>query len=255
MMLAFEGVVIAYLAFFMAAAPVARVAPWKRLATAFAAGAAAVVVYTVSQVLPLEIRLWLPFLYIALGYWLPAALVPSFTGGAFESWLRHTDAVVRNKMGSVPGWVATGLQLGYLACFPLVPLAFAIVWFAGSPNDVARYWLGVLVAGYACYITLPWLLSRPPRLIEDTAADGAPAGVAAFNRNVLGLVSHRLNTFPSGHVAVSVAAAIGVGKVWPAAGIVLGLVAAAVAVGAVSGRYHYFADAVVGGVVGVAASL
>ena len=254
-MLAFEAVVIAYLAFFMAAAPVACVAPWKRLATAFAAGAAAVAVYTVSQVLPLEIRLWLPFLYIALGYWLPAALVPSFTGGAFESWLRRTDAVVRNKMGVVPRWAATGLQLAYLACFPLVPLAFAMVWFAGSPNDVARYWLGVLLAGYACYITLPWLISRPLRLIEDNAAAAASAGVAGVNRRVLGLVSHGLNTFPSGHVAVSVAAAIGAGRVWPAAGLVLGLVAAAVAVGAVTGRYHYCADAVFGAAVGVAASL
>ena len=254
-MLAFEGVVIAYLAFFMAAAPVARVAPWKRLATAFAAGAAAVAVYTASQALPLEIRLWLPFLYIALGYWLPAALVPSFAGGAFESWLRHTDAVVRNTMGSVPRWVGAGLQLAYLACFPLVPLAFAIVWFAGSPDDVARYWLGVLLAGYSCYITLPWLTSRPLRLIEANAADVAPAAIAGFNRNLLGLVSHGLNTFPSGHVAVSVAAAMGAGKVWPAAGIVLGVVAAAVAVGAVTGRYHYFADAVFGAAVGGAASL
>lgn len=254
-MLAFEAVVIAYLAFFMAAAPFARVAPWKRLATAFAAGASAVAVYTGSQVLPLEIRLWLPFLYIALGYWLPAALVPSFAGGAFESWLRHTDAVVRKKIGSIPRWVGTGLQLGYLACFPLVPIAFAIVWFAGSPNDVARYWLGVLLAGYACYITLPWLISRPLRLIENNAADVTPGGVARFNRSVLGLVSHGLNTFPSGHVAVSVAAAIGAGAVWPAAGIGLGLVAAAVTAGAITGRYHYFADAVFGAAVGVAASL
>ena len=147
------------------------------------------------------------------------------------------------KVGCVPRWLTPELELGYLACFPLVPISFAAVWTAGSPADVARYWLAVLVAGYACYITLPWLVSRPPRLIEESCVDVALTDITRLNRFVLGRVSHRLNTFPSGHVAVSVAAAISVGKVWPAAGVVLGAVAAAVAVDAVAGRYHYVADA------------
>ena len=128
------------------------------------------------------------------------------------------------------------------------------MWTAGGPGDVAHYWLGVLIAGYACYITLPWLVSRPPRLLGDSVANAARTTVTRLNRFVLGRVSHRLNTFPSGHVAVSVAAALGAAKVWPAAGVMLGVVAAAVAVGAVGGRYHDFADVVLGAVVGVAAS-
>ena len=49
------------------------------------------------------------------------------------------------------------------------PLSIAVVWVAGSHEDVARFWMAVLIAGYGCYITLPWLVSRPPRLLE-----GAP---------------------------------------------------------------------------------
>jgi membrane-associated phospholipid phosphatase len=92
-------------------------------------------------------------------------------------------------------------------------------------------------------------------LIDESAADVASTVVTRVNRFVLGRVSHHLNTFPSGHVAVSVAAAISAGRVWPAAGVVLGAVAAAVAVGAVVGRYHYLADAVLGAALGAAASL
>ena len=96
---------------------------------------------------------------------------------------------------------------------------------------------------------------RPPRLIERSVGDAALSAVTRLNRTAMGRVSHRLNTFPSGHVAVSVAAAIGAARVWPAAGVVLGVVAAAVVVGAFVGRYHYFADVALGAAVGAAASL
>jgi membrane-associated phospholipid phosphatase len=251
----FEAVVIVYLVFFAVAALFARVAAPKRRTIAFGAASMAVAIYLVARAFPLELRLWLPFLYIAIGYWLPVPLVPPARGGTVEAWLKDTDAVVRPKIGGLPRPLASGLELGYLACFPLVPVSFGVVWAAGSPAEVARYWLGVLIAGYACYITLPWLVSRPPHLLEDSAADAGLGAVTRLNRLVLGGVSHRLNTFPSGHVAVSVAAAIGAAKVWPEAGVVLGVVAAAVAVGAVVGRYHYVADVVVGAAIGVAASL
>ena len=253
-MLPFEAFVIAYLIFFVLVAPFTRVAWRKRVATAVGAAAAALAVYVVARALPLEARLLLPFLYIALGYWIPVPLVPPKRDGAFEAWLRRTDDAVRRKMGTVPRWLTSGLELGYLACFPLVPVSFAAVWSAGSYADVAHYWLGVLIAGYACYITLPWLVSRPPRLVNETASDVALPTVTRLNRFVLGHVSHRLNTFPSGHVAVSVAAAIGAGRVWPVAGVVLGAVAAAVAVGAVAGRYHYFVDVILGAGIGLTAS-
>src|SRR5262245_9219694 len=222
----FEVLVIAYLAFFTAASLFVRVAARTRLVTAIAAASMAVAVYVTARTLPLDVRLYLPFLYVAAGYWIPVPLVPPARGGGFEAWLRHTDVTVWRTVGLVPRWLAPALEVGYLACFPLVPVSFAAVWAAGSTADVARYWLGVLASGYACYVTLPWVVSRPPRLIERSVADSALNAVTRLNRAVMGRVSHRLNTFPSGHVAVSVAAAIGVGKVWPAAGVALGVVAA-----------------------------
>ena len=255
-MLPFERLVLAYLAFFALAAPFTRVERRRQVRTVLAAAAGAGVVLLATRVLPLEARLWLPFAYLALGYWLPVPLVRSGRGGALESWLRRTDAAVRRRVAvTVPRWLAHAMELGYLACFPLVPAAFALVSIAGSHADVGRFWTSLLAAGYVCYGTLPWFVSRPPRLIDRDTPTATSTPMARLNAMVLDRVSHHLNTFPSGHVAVSVAAAISVGHVWPAAGIVLGVVAAAVALGAVVGRYHFIADVGLGAGIGIAVTL
>lgn len=115
-----------------------------------------------------------------------------------------------------------------------------------------RFWLAVLPAGYVCYVSLPWLVSRPPRLVREHTA----RAIARLNVFVLGRVSHQLNTFPSGHVAVSLAAAAGVAQVSAVAGALVLLTALAIALGAVAGRYHYMVDVLLGVLVaGAAAAL
>src|SRR5215468_10963642 len=219
----FERLVVAYLAFFALAALFADVEREKRTRTAAAAASLALAVYGASRLLPTAARLWLAFLYIPLGYWIPMPLVPPRRGGAFEAWLIRTDAALRGAVDAMPRWLAYSAEIGYLFCFPIIPIAFAVVRVAGSQAEVARFWTAVLAAAYACYITLPWLVSRPPRLIERGTAGASPTAVSRANVFVLGRLSHHLNTFPSGHVAVSVAAAIAAGRVEPFAGVVLGL--------------------------------
>ena len=253
-MLPFERLVVAYFAFFVLAALFAHDERPGWMRTALAAASLTLVVYGASRLLPVSARLWLPFLYLPIGYWIPVPLVPSSRGGGFEAWLIRTDAAMRVAVDAMPRWFAYLVEIGYLFCFPLIPIAFAVVWLAGSESEVARFWTAVLAAAYACYVTLPWLVSRPPRLIERGPADAAPTAVSRANVFVLGRVSHHLNTFPSGHVAVSVAAAISAGRVEPLAGVVLGVIAAGVALGAVAGRYHFIVDALLGVGLGVIAS-
>jgi membrane-associated phospholipid phosphatase len=71
------------------------------------------------------------------------------------------------------------------------------------------------------------------------------------NEFVLKRVSHGLNTFPSGHVAVSMAAALEVMAVSQLAGTLLLAIASAIAAGAILGRYHYGVDVVVGAILGI----
>lgn len=250
-MAAFEGVVIAYFSALTVASWFAPVPAVRRLyASAMGAGVL-LLALSIALTAAASLRAWLPHLYLVAGYWMPALLVPAPRGRRFEEWLLMSDAALRRLLPGVPAPLATIVELAYLSCYPLVPVAFAIVWVNGNSVDVERFWLAVLLAGYSCYATLPLLVSRPPRSL---VVDVRPSrGLAGINASVLGRVSHELNTFPSGHVAVAAAAAASAATVSPPAGVALGVVVAAICVGAASGRYHYVVDVVLGLAVAVAA--
>jgi hypothetical protein len=257
--------------------------------------AVVVCVFVGLQTLAPAVRVWLGHAYLVMGYWIPALMIPTaaraFTArvggpqgsaplvsGAFEAWLAHTDTWWRLHPITAPNWLLYMLELSYLLGYVLVPAAFTFIWTNGTATDTDRFWTAVLTSGFACYSSLPWLVSRPPRarlppsLLRsfggprkpDTTIEGKPdvpieggaasAGLRAANEFVLARVSHGLNTFPSGHVAVSVAAALEVMSISRPAGLATLVVAALIAAGAVAGRYHYAVDVASGSVVGIAAS-
>ena len=254
--LTFERLVIVYAAAFVIIALTAASPAARPRATAAAVGLllAVLVVATYGQA---PLRLVAPHVYLLIGYWLPGLVVKgrrlNAFGLAFEGWLLRTDAVLRPRLPGLPPRIIWPMELAYLFCYPLVPLAFVLVWARGAPEDLERFWLLVLSAGYACYATLPWLLSRPPRVLQPAPPE--PGGVRRLNALVLGQFSHHWNTFPSGHVAVSAAAAVGLWQVWPGAGLVIGALALAVGVGAAAGRYHYVVDVAAGAVVAAVAAV
>jgi membrane-associated phospholipid phosphatase len=200
-------------------------------------------IYTAACWLPIGARLWIAPAYLAVGYWLPALLVTR-PPAAFEAWLRRTERI--------RGRSFVAAEVAYLLCTPLPPAAFVVVWVTGSIEAVDHFWTAVLLAGFLCYFSLPWLVSRPPRVIEDALVD--VSAIRRVNVETLDRFSHGWNTFPSGHVAVSLAAALAVLPVSTPAGIVFVVIAAAIFVGAVWGRYHYSMDALAGVVVALAST-
>ncbi|HEY6361577.1 MAG TPA: phosphatase PAP2 family protein [Vicinamibacterales bacterium] len=198
---------------------------------------------------PTDVRAWLGHAYLLAGYRIPSLLAPTAADTRFERWLVETDRAWRPSTSAIPRPMAHIFEVAYLLCYPLVPAAFAVVWARGDDNHINRFWMAVLASGFACYGLLPWLASRPPRSLPDAERPGS--GLARFNVRVLERASHGLNTFPSGHVGVAVAAALSVWPVSPAAAIVFGVVATGVAIGAVTGRYHYVPDVVIGAAVGL----
>lgn len=244
-----EALAVLYFVALGALAPATAV-PWRtRVVGAGVALAAAGAIAVASRTLDEAVRAWLPHVHLAAGYWIPALLTAPPAGRtSFERWLLGTERRLRPWLPPLPRVLRDVTELAYLACYPLVPLTFAVVWTSGGAADVDRFWVAVLAAGFTCYASLPWLVSRPPRFAAPQASPSSP--VAAANVFVLGRVSHQLNTFPSGHVAVSVAAAGAVAPVSSTAGIVVAVVATAVAVGAIAGRYHYVTDVLLGAVVG-----
>ena len=264
-MFPFERLAIVYFALFGLAALWSLPGRRRPLQAVACAAAAVAGVMAIAGAASVAFRVWAPLAYLVVGYWLPALLVDTFSSSAFETWLVRTDTRFRQYIPRMPGWAAHLAELSYLMCYPALPVAFIIVWMRGNLVDAERFWVSVLAAGFLCYGNLPWLPSRPPRLLNPRGPDRAtgdrsttangegPHPLALLNIAVLTRVSHQLNTFPSGHVAVSVAAAASALMVsWPA-GLGLAIVAVGIAIGAVLGRYHYAVDVLLGVVVGLLA--
>jgi membrane-associated phospholipid phosphatase len=252
-MFRFESVAAGYFLLLAIGAARAPVLPHRAARGAATAVTAAILVVAASQTLSGDVRLWLGLLYLVLGYWIPSMLT-AFTGETrFERWLRQHDMVWRSYMRPPSPIAAVILELAYLGCYVVVPAAFVTVWTYAARDQVDRFWVAVLLAGFACYVTLPWLVSRPPRMFDDYRTP--LRGVASFNTSVLRTVSHQFNTFPSGHVAVATAVALTVLPVSIGAGVLFGIIAVGIALGAAAGRYHYGIDVLAGALVGVAAAI
>ena len=248
----YELIAVAFLASVAFLAWVLPVGRRRRIRVSLTGGALILAIIAIARTGNETLRAWAPHLYLVSGYWLPALLVSHWRWAGFESWLTRVDARVRRHLPGVPSTVRGVFEVAYMLCYPLVPLAFSIVWWRGGAAEIGRFWSSVLLAGFSCYGTIPWLVCDPPwlRIKRERGRD-----VAALNAFVLRRVSHQLNTFPSGHVAVAAAAAAGVAVVSPVAGAMVALVAAAIAVGAVAGGYHYAVDVILGMVVAAAAVL
>lgn len=250
-MLAYERLAFAY---FGTLIVLALAAPAPRRWPAITASLAVIsVIAAALRWAPLELRYWLPHLYLIAGYWVPALMTNGRPSRRFEAWLVRSDERLRTHLPALGAAPAVVAELAYLLCYPLVPLSFVLVRWMGDESDIGRFWLAVLSSGYACYVTLPWLLSRPPRLL--VAESRVAARVRALNAFVLDRVSHAWTTFPSGHVAVACAAAASLLHVSPTAGVVVGVMAGAVAVGAAAGRYHFVVDVAAGVLVACVAAV
>ena len=243
---AYEWLVVVYFSALTLAGWVRPSGPINRRTAASLGLTAVVAVLVVAMTGPWAVRAWAAVVYLFAGYWMPALLVTPTKEHSFEAWLVKADTGIRRLLPRVPAALTPLLELAYLFCYPLVPLSFAIVWIQGDGVDVERFWLAVLLSGYACYVTLPWLVTRPPRARQDQQTRG---GIRHLNAHVLARCSHQFNTFPSGHVAVAAAAAVGAGSVSPPAGVAIGVVVAAISVGAAAGGYHYVLDVILGLVV------
>lgn len=297
----FEIVVLAYFTYLAFAAWRAQAPAGQRWRVVAIAAALISLVLTLTLVPSgptiATLRDWLPATYILVGYWLPAFLIraPHLT---LERWLLALDDRLLLRRG-VWLWLERAprvwleyLELSYLLCYPLVPAAFAILYFSGGREHTDRFWTAVLLAVYSCYGLLPWLPTRAPRSLEgssglyvrdvkgpfrrngpDTLAerscslhslplirsthplDRRGSRIRALNLRVLQHGSVTWNTFPSGHAAGGVAAALSVMVELPIVGVALLFLAISIMIGSVLGRYHYAADAVAGAAVAIAANI
>jgi hypothetical protein len=235
----------------------------RRLATAAMALAAILLVVSIAHItpgsrVPMVVRDWAPMVYLVLGYWLPAGIGGSpavwFESRlmAFDRWLLGPDHA------SWVGWrtrasTRVAVEIIYPCVYLMVPACFALSQSVFVSAAAGRFWTTVLLAGYVCYGTLPWLYLRPPRGLPDPDTTLSTGQLRTFNEWFLDTTSVGACTFPSGHVATACGAALIVTEASPAAGLVFLVLTALIATATVAGRYHYAIDAITGLLTGVSA--
>jgi hypothetical protein len=248
------------------AAWIAPLPPRRRWAiTAFAA--IAIVVLSLALVLCAHlsaeiadvIRDWLT---------VPLFLIPYWQTGQF--FLRSNHAIERRLLAFdqqlIPGIAATSgtgrtrigliLEMAYLSCYPLVPLGLLAMYLTNQRAHVAAFWLVVLVSTYLCYATTPFVPALPPRSLFTEAPDPINSAKSVnkgriFNRWILRHGSIHAISFPSAHVASAFAVALILLRYSLPTGVLFLVIAVAISLGAVIGRYHFLLDILFGAIVPV----
>jgi membrane-associated phospholipid phosphatase len=250
MLLSSEALTLGYAALLLVAGTMRRVRGQRGGAAALASVAWLGLILLIAQQAPPSLRGWSGLAYLPIGYWIPALMVAPAGHRRFAGWLPRADERFSHLKVRLPAAVIHVADTCYLLCYPLVPAAYALLTMFASELDQRRFWVAVLAAGYTCYVTLPWLVTVPPRLAQGTKT---PRLVARVNDAVLARVSHGFNTFPSGHAAVSTAVALSTSSV-PLAAALFGIMALGIAIGAITGRHHYRIDVVAGVAIGAASA-
>ena len=204
----------------------------------------------------------LPFLLIA--YWSVAWVRDGVAIHSFQgSWI-VLDRFLFRDLGLKAAIELFGPLLPFLLeiCYGLLytlPIAALAVLYAGGQRPRAERFLFVLLLGaFATDTLMPLFPSTDPRL--RFPGEDLPVWLTASRALNLWLLNHfdiRASVFPSGHVTTGLSTAFGMWLAWPErkrVGLAFFLIACAVALAAVYGRYHYLADALGGAGVSLAAA-
>jgi membrane-associated phospholipid phosphatase len=223
----------------------------RRAVAATACGAFALAGYGLGTLgTYIAVQFMAPGVLLLVGYWLSG-----FFFRDPQAWLERalldSDAHLFRKYGidrwlqRAPGWILETLEASYAADYVLIA-AGAVIALQSGITAIAAYWSLVLACQFTCYGALPWLRSRPPRVLEGGRYDRNEGPLRRLNVAILDRASVQANTLPSGHVAGAMAAALGVLPISTTAAAVFLVIAALIAVAAVLGRYHYAIDCVSG---------
>jgi hypothetical protein len=192
----------------------------------------------------------LPLLVLLAAYWSSGFLWIAPMPGAERLLMRSDQSLgIRSIAARTPQAVAELLEAAYCGIYPLIPIALGLYLALVVDADVDRFWTVVLVTDLICFGMLPWIQTRPPRLLEPHAP--WRSRLRACNVRLLGQTSIGANTLPSGHAAEALACALLMAGAPAAVQIAMGTAALAVSAGAVFGRYHFALDAITGWIVAI----
>jgi membrane-associated phospholipid phosphatase len=132
----------------------------------------------------------------------------------------------------------------------MVPFGLGALYLLKLGSYADTYWTAVLIPTYSCYATAAFLKAMPPRYAGRDLP--SPGPIRRFNLWILRNVSIHANTFPSGHATAACAIALVLPPFSATAGLIFAMLAVGICIGAVTGRYHYTVDVVLGALLSVA---
>ncbi len=256
-----EWISIAFFAVFLVAGVFAPLAARKRL-KAIGIGVAGIGVAWLLQfsaAIPAGdvIRDLVPGFFLLMAYWQSGqfftgnnAKVQTFLSGIDERWFpgvaRITASLGERRV------LSTYLEAAYLMCYPAVPLGIGVLYLMGQSHAADLFWTVVLPPSYACYASTVLFQSLPPWQIDaEKRFYLRRSNLRSLTLWVLRHCSIRANTFPSGHVANSLAIALVLLALIPVAGAVFLWIAVSIAMATTVLRYHYTIDAGLGAALAV----
>lgn len=224
--------------------------PRRRWITTLLAAIAVVTIAIVRHFAPRNsvLRDWIPVPLLLIPYWQTGQF---FLGPneKFQAWLIETDRRLLKPFAAVSMTkpFSLAMEYAYLSCYPLVPAGLAILYATGHRAATDRFWFIVLVPTYFCYAITPFFSALPPRSlsVKQTIVPSSNVG-RTLNLEILRYGSIHAISFPSAHVASSLAVALVLLHFAPLMGAIFLIVAISIAIAAVAGGYHYAVDVFLG---------
>ena len=213
-------------------------------------GIAGILLVVLGTSYPL-IRDWVPAVILLFVYW---------QGGSFfskphqklQAYLLRIDELLLAKWTDLNNGTHDAheprcnvyWEIAYFLCYPLVPGAIVTLYALNLRSSVDFFWIVVLPPTFLCHLIVSFYQTHPPwKILNQESPHGT---VRRLNFLVIRHASIQLNTFPSAHVAASMAAAFAMFHLHLIFGIVFSFLAISITAATVIGRYHYAADALLG---------
>ena len=200
---------------------------------------------------------WLPVALLLVPYWQVGRFVTR-SDPRMERRLAAFDSRFFRTLGIRPASIAISpvvgacLELAYVTVYPLIPLGLGALYLTGLERYANYYWIVILGSTYVCLAITPFVQAMPPWRLNDCEKFRVPPSrVEKLNQWILRRGSIQVITFPSAHVASSLAASLVLLRLEPWLGMTFLALAFSIIVAALVGGYHYAADALLAAVVAI----
>ena len=188
------------------------------------------------------LRDWIPVFLMLIVYWQGGAFYTK-SNAKLQNYLQQFEKkfAFLQKIPLHDFWEAA-----YFLCYPLVPAAVLTLKLLHQSSQMDFFWMVVLPPTFTCHVIVAFWPTLPP---WETELPEFNRISRKLNWLVVQHLSNRINTFPSAHVAASVAIALAMLHLHMIAGLIFLFLAISITLSTIVGRYHYTADAIWGTVI------